>query len=213
MRHIYPVIIPVPDSEKIKNGKTKVKYLSRLARNAIEVSGRKSGIAIKIKDLTKDKNGVPLPVNGIHWSLTHKTEYVAGVVDSIAIGIDIEKIRPCSMGLFKKTATNKEWNLSDSDPFHLFFRYWTAKEAVLKTVGIGIRDLMRCYVTKIEDATHLQITYLGKIWNVEHFFFHEHIASVVKNKTKIKWALLKNASEIKTVTNSVRNSETPSITV
>ncbi|MBU4101004.1 MAG: hypothetical protein KKH20_06460 [Proteobacteria bacterium] len=94
METIYPVILAVPEEIRQLTGKNRVLNLSKHARQALEISAQKS--CIHLSDLLKDKNGAPLPFNGNYWSLTHKPDYVGGVVASTRIGIDIEKIRPCS---------------------------------------------------------------------------------------------------------------------
>jgi 4'-phosphopantetheinyl transferase len=136
-----------------------------------------------------------LPFDGNYWSLTHKPSYVGGVIASTRIGIDIEKIRPCSKGLFKKTAHDREWALSDTDPFELFYRYWTSKESVLKASGTGIRDLSKCRISRIMDDYNLIVDYDDKKWFIEHFLFDNHIASVVKNNLDVEWTLLKQGTE------------------
>jgi 4'-phosphopantetheinyl transferase len=112
---------------------------------------------------------------------------VAAGIASTPIGIDIEKIRPCSKALFRKTAHDREWELSDTDPFILFYRYWTSKESVLKASGTGIRDLSKCRIVRIVDDNHLVIDYRNQKWLIEHFYFDEHIASVVKNDFHVEW--------------------------
>ena len=96
-----------------------------------------------------------------------------------------------SEGLFRKTATEQEWALADmqTDSVMSFFRYWTAKEAVLKATGIGIKDLLKCRVQHIFDDHHLQIQYDGQDWLIEHFFFKDHVASIVKGSFQIEWKL------------------------
>jgi 4'-phosphopantetheinyl transferase len=168
----------------------RVTFLSQYARKAIEVSAQKSGISLG--ELKKDENGAPLPFDGTYWSITHKTEYVAGVISPQPIGIDIEKIQPCSRGLYKKTATDPEWTLADQskDNFTLFYRYWTAKEAVLKASTAGIKDLLKCQIGQIIDDHHLKINYLDKRWYIEHYFFNDHIASIVQNDVRIVWTII-----------------------
>ncbi len=182
---IYPVILAVPDKEQQLKGREKVSFLSKHARKALEISAKKS--RIQLTYLKKDEKGVPLPFNGHYWSLTHKSKYVAAVIASAPIGIDIEKIRSCSKALFRKTARDSEWKLSDTDPFILFYRYWTSKESVLKASGTGIRDLSKSRIMKIIDDNHLVIDYRNQEWLIEHFYFDEHIASVVKNNFHIEW--------------------------
>jgi 4'-phosphopantetheinyl transferase len=185
---IYPVILSVPVGAKDLTRRARVKYLSRHARRALEISAEKSGV--KLGELIKEDNGSPLPFNGNYWSVTHKPEYVGGVIASEQIGIDIEKIRPCSKGLFKKTADDREWALADTDSLTLFFRYWTSKEAVLKAGGAGLTDLSKCRIVKIIDDNNLIINYKNKKWFVEQFFFKGHVASVIKTTSHIEWTIL-----------------------
>ena len=186
---LYPVILSVPKKVADFMPRDRVTFLSKHARKALEQSAEKSGISGL--EVQKNENGVPRPFNGTYWSLTHKSEYVGGVVSPQPIGIDIEKIQPCSRGLFKKTATDAEWSLVDpvSDDFTIFYRYWTSKEAVLKASTTGIRDLLKCRVLHIVDDHHLQIDYRDKRWHIEHFFFDDHIASIVQNDFTIEWTI------------------------
>ena len=182
---IYPVILAVPDKEQQLKGREKVSFLSKHARKALEISAKKS--RIQLTCLKKDEKGVPLPFNGHYWSLTHKSKYVAAVIAPAPIGIDVEKIRSCSKALFRKTARDSEWELSDTDPFVLFYRFWTSKESVLKASGTGIRDLSKCRITQIIDDNHLVIDYRNQEWLLEHFYFDKHIASIVKNDFHVEW--------------------------
>ena len=184
---LYPVILAVPDKEQKLTGREKVANLSNYARRALEISAQKS--CIELGDLTKNENGAPLPFGGNYWSLTHKPIYVGGVIAPTQIGIDIEKIRPCSKALFRKTANESEWGLSAADSFKLFFRYWTSKESVLKASGTGIRDLSKCRIVQIIDHNHLVINYEDRKWHIEHFYFDGHIASVVKNDFDVEWTI------------------------
>jgi len=186
---ICPVILPVPAEVADFKPKDRVIFLSRHARKALLISAEKSGV--RLDKLDKDENGVPQPFDGTFWSVTHKTRYVAGVAAPTPTGIDVERIRSFSEGLYKKTAGDSEWALADmdKDPVLAFFRFWTAKEAVLKATGIGIRDLLKCQVYEIVDDHHLRIQYDGKDWLIEHFVFDQHIASIVQNRYRIDWAL------------------------
>ena len=185
---IYPIILSVPEKDRQLSGRKKVASLSRYARQALEISARKSGIVLP--ELLKNENGAPLPFNGTYWSLTHKIRYVGAVVASARTGIDIEEIRPCSEALFKKTAAKTEWDLADNTSFALFFRFWTSKECVLKAVGTGIKDLSKCRIVEIIDDNNLLIDYQGQQWRIEHSFFDGHIASDVKNEFDIQWTII-----------------------
>ena len=188
---IYPVILPVPAKVKTFKPRDRVIYLSRHARRALEMSAAKSGITMG--KLHKDKKGVPLPFDGVYWSISHKHEFVGGVVAHRRIGFDIEKIKPCSDALFRKTAADDEWALAGEagKSLNLFFRYWTAKEAVLKAAGTGLKDLSTCRVTQLTNDLHLRMEYQNQSWLIEHFFFNGHIASVVSATEPIDWILAK----------------------
>jgi 4'-phosphopantetheinyl transferase len=186
---IFPVILPVPEEVTDFKPRERVKFLSRHARLALKISAQKSNM--RLEELQQDENGAPLPCNGIYWSITHKTHYVGGLAAPTPIGIDIERIRDCSRGLFAKTAGDREWDLAPGEKTSLntFFRYWTAKEALVKTSGIGLKDLLKCQVTGIIDDRHLKIRYSDQDWLIEHFYFDRHIASIVQNDYRVKWIL------------------------
>jgi 4'-phosphopantetheinyl transferase len=179
-------VLPVPEFAINWKGRQKVRFLSEHARKAAALSAGYAGI--RVESMAKNDQGVPLPFQGSFWSVTHKSLYVAGVVATKAIGIDIEKIRSVSDGLFKKTAHDTEWNLG-ADPrcLNLFFQFWTAKEAVLKATGEGISGLLQCKVVQISDSTHLILYHRDQFWRVEHRFFDGHIVSVVQHDCRIKW--------------------------
>lgn len=187
---LYPIVLAVPDEGRSLKGHERVVYLSQHARRALEISAEKS--RIKITSFPKDREGIPQPVDGYYWSITHKPEYVGAVVAPQKIGIDIEKFRTFSKGLFKKTAMESEWCLTKADPNTLFFRYWTAKEAILKASSTGVKDLLRCTIIKIVSDTKLIATYMDQEWMIDHFFFDGHIASVVNSSIDISWTLLRS---------------------
>jgi 4'-phosphopantetheinyl transferase len=188
MTVIYPVISPVSVSERTLSGKKKVAHLSALARQALFISAKKSGVSLDRLD--KDEGGAPLPFKGTHWSISHKETFVAGVAAPGPVGIDIERIRSCSKALFRKTGTDEEWSLGGGQPDnHLFFRYWTAKEAVLKTSGAGFREFSQCRVRRIVDEKKLVLFYRDREWRVAHFYFEGHMAAVVKDGWEVVWTM------------------------
>jgi 4'-phosphopantetheinyl transferase len=142
--------------------------------------------AVNLGELLKSPEGAPLPVGGYFWSLAHKIDYVAGVVADFPIGVDIEKIKPCAQGLYRMAADEAEWKLAETAGDLMFFRYWTAKEAVLKSAGVGLRALSKCRVTRIVDDHHLTLSYKDQEVNVEHFYFNGHIAAILAHPA-IRW--------------------------
>ena len=188
MNTLYPVILPVPKEKQNLTLREKVLFLSGHARGALHLSAKFSNT--RLGDLRKNDGGVPLPSNGYYWSLSHKPFFVGGVVSLRCIGLDIEEIKPCSIGLFKKVAKKAEWDLEDTDPYNLFFRFWTSKEAVIKSRGTGIKDLLKCRVVELLDENNLLIRFCGEEHHIEHFYFNGHIASITKDRYKIDWKIL-----------------------
>ncbi len=186
---IHPVIVPVPETDQKLMGRDKVKALSRHARQALSRSARYGGHTLG--PLEKNDRGAPLPSNGIHWSLTHKEHYVAAVTAPHRVGIDIERIRPCSQRLYERIADPREWGLAPEQTLPLFFRYWTAKEAVLKAVSKGLVGLTRCRIHKILDDNRVALTYDGGIWIVVQYWIgDDHIVAVTASDDEVEWHLL-----------------------
>jgi 4'-phosphopantetheinyl transferase len=185
---LFPVILSVPPERRLLQGREKVLFLSQYARSAAERSAEKAGIGIT--EFLKNEKGTPLPFLGYHWSVSHKPEYVAGVVSLTKIGIDIEKIRPYSTGLEKKVADENEWALYPVDRSELLFRYWTAKEAVLKTMGIGLAGLSSCKIRKNNVKDHMTVCFQDHDYQIEHFAFDNHVAAIVTDdNTRVEWIL------------------------
>jgi 4'-phosphopantetheinyl transferase len=183
---IHPVIMAVPGPERKLKGREKLAALRQIARKALHRSAHYSGVILG--PLEKAENGAPLPSNGIYWSLTHKESYVAAVTAPHPIGIDIEKDRPCSKRLYQRLAAPREWQLAQEVNQTLLYRYWTAKEAVLKAVGKGLAGLTRCQIVEIVDDTHLKLTYDDTVWQVTQFWIAEnHIVAVTFHDTEIEW--------------------------
>lgn len=186
---IYPVILKVPEAIQPLSGHAKVDALQRLAREALAFSGRKSGWPVF--RLKKDGKGAPIPENGIYWSLSHKSRFVAAVTAPYPVGIDIEKIRPVNEALKHRIASRKEWRLdSGTESNFLFFRFWTAKEAVLKAVGVGLTGLSKCRATEIIDEQRLCLTYGKTVFRVAQSRYMDHLVAVIIDHRPIYWTYL-----------------------
>lgn len=182
---LYPVIMAVPDKVRHWTGPRRVQALSRLARAAARHSARRAGG--RLGRLAKDGDGVPLPANGWYWSVAHKPDYVAGVAGPGPIGVDIEPVHPRNRNLFDKIAAPEEWALGREEEWRLFFRFWTAKEAVLKAVGLGLKGLSRCRVVAIDAPGRMTLEYEGRRWVVEQSFRNGHLAAIAGEDVQVKW--------------------------
>ncbi len=192
---LYPVIMPVDEQTSCLSGREKVERLSAIAREALQLSADKSGIVLV--ELKKDEDDVPIPFNGVYWSLSHKSKCVAAVLSKNRVGIDIEEIQPKVERFFSKTASDEEWACIGDKNWYNFYRYWTAKEAVLKADGFGIGGLLACHVISVPNDKHIDLKYKNTLYQIEQYYHNNHIVSVVKGDNEIEWIVANNL--IKTV--------------
>jgi len=186
---LFPVVMPVIEVGHKPSRKEKVAHLSRIAREALKLSAEKS--RVRLGELLKDEKGVPCPVAGNYWSLSHKPKYVAAVVSKDKVGIDIEEIQPRTESIFSYVASDEEWKLKEKS-WDTFFRYWTAKEATLKVIGIGIGGLKTCRIISVPDENHIVLDYKGQFFLLEQLRYQNHIISVLKDDNEIDWIILED---------------------
>lgn len=184
---IYPVILKVPEEHQVFKGRESVVFLRQHARQAVVRSAQIQGI--DMPELENDDTGAPIPKNGIYWSLSHKPVYVAGVVANRPMGIDIEKIKPVKPMLFDKVMDENERKLMGTISDELFYRFWTAKETVLKAVGVGLKGLSHCKITDIINQSSLAVSWGRTRWLIEHIYYDNHMISVIKNDRNIHWEM------------------------
>ena len=182
---IYPVILNVPHAKQALKGREKVRFLSEFAREALGRSAARLGVALP--RLEKAENGAPLPVDGVHWSVSHKSRYVAAVAAPRPVGIDIEQIRPVKEGLADRIADPQEWHLFSGDRQTAFFCCWTAKEAVLKAAGVGIAGLDDCRIISVEGPDRLMAVFRETTWRVGFHHFRRHLTAVAANGLRPSW--------------------------
>ncbi len=186
---LFPVIMKVPDAERLPRGKEQVRTLSRLAREAARISAEKSGLALS--GFPKNDDGAPIPAHGIHWSISHKTDYVAGVVAAEPVGIDIERMRKVSSAIMEYIADDREWERIGKRMPVAFFRFWTAKEAVLKAMGVGFTGLSHCRIIRVIDDDCLIAGYDEREFTVHQTWFTTgNIAAITGNNRSIQWTFV-----------------------
>jgi len=184
--NLYPVILRVPRADTSPGGASAVKTLSRFARQALRISGERTGSYPRV--LLKGEAGEPLASQGVHWSIAHKPYFVAGVVSSSPAGIDLERPRPVSDSLFKRILTPEELDcFGGNDRVEIFFRTFTSKEAVLKTMGVGLAGLARVRVVGAPQTNTTLVDDGVNSYTVDHFWVDDHLASVVRGGGEVVW--------------------------
>ena len=196
---LHTVLMPVPGgqigaSRGLQSARTKVrgslKAQRRTSRLALAECARRCGL--DELEWVKDARDVPQPCGGLHWSVSHKPQWAAAVIADQPVGIDIERIAPRKVDLFKVLAGDEEWDLLGERSWEAFFRLWTAKEATLKANGMGIAGLSDCRLWEINDAEHVTMSYKDRNWAIEHFRHEDHLAAVTVSGEGIVWSVVES---------------------
>lgn len=140
-------------------GAARVERASRRAREVLAESARRVGAALG--PLEKDARDAPLPSGGWHWSVAHAGGRVAGAVARHAVGVDLEPLVEPSGGVAAHALRAEERALL-GDGVEGFVRGWTAKEAVLKKLGVGLSELSRCRIVAVPADDEVELEHDGR---------------------------------------------------
>jgi len=114
-------------------------------------------------ELAIEPDGKPVleQSDGWHFNLSHADGVLAFAIARCPVGIDVERSKPGRdvAGLMARYFTPIECSqffaLTEAKREASFLRGWTCKEALLKALGTGLRDLQRCAVDLDPDAPPL----------------------------------------------------------
>ncbi len=147
------------ESELARRGRTThpgAKYQFERGRVILRSAlGRWIGLAPKEVPIRLSADGKPMldsPFENFYFNVSNTEGFIAFVFSNGPVGIDVERHRPGRdlPGLVKRYFTPEEARQFESLPAELregaFLRGWTCKEAVLKGIGCGVRELSNCEV-------------------------------------------------------------------
>ncbi len=144
------------------------------------------------------------PASNGYVSLSHKSEVVAGAVAPYRIGIDLEiqQVRR-HLPLLNVVATPAEWTfLGESPNWDTFFKFWTAKEAIVKAVGVGLRMRVGLKETVLTDYTkdYWVFERQNSLWHVFFLTIKDHVLAVARpeglNMVAPKVAILRDERHV-----------------
>ena len=171
------VVVAAPGQEGSRPSRERVAAQSRGARDALSISARLSGA----DDCTfeKDADDVPLAHEGWHWSVSHDATWVAAVVGRERVGIDVERMEARREEMVEALISPSERDHLPGDvDGRMFARLWTAKEAVLKSAGIGLGELSRCTLSEPMGEESVVLEHRGERCVVRQRIHGEHVLSV-----------------------------------
>jgi 4'-phosphopantetheinyl transferase len=112
--------------------------------------------------LTEDANGKPRLARQrgstpLHFNVAHSNELaLVAVAHRCEVGVDVERLRTVgrceeiASRYFHDAESRAILNLLHRDRARAFLKCWTAKEAVLKAVGLGLRGSLAAFPVPIE---------------------------------------------------------------
>lgn len=163
-----------PDAASLR-GVERVERASARAREVLHASARLVGA--ELGALEKDPRDAPLPSAGWHWSVAHAGGRVAGAVARNALGVDLEPLRAPSGGVAAHALRAEERALLGADT-EGFVRGWTAKEAVLKKLGVGLTELSRCRIVAVPNDREVELEHDGRPHRVHQHRLADAICAV-----------------------------------
>ena len=110
--------------------------------------------ALGLVDPPSIPDGAPLPANGTYWSASHTQGAAGAATAPFPVGLDLERARTLRSELAQRF-------LSPSEPPIAPLVAWTAKEAVLKKLGLGMAGLSRCTIVARESDDRLRLDFDG----------------------------------------------------
>ncbi len=113
-----------------------------------------------LADLQFTPDGKPFWPLGPQFSISHAGLYAgcalaAGANAHLSLGFDIEQIRPLKRDVMARMLSAQELAAAQNDPVALY-HLWSAKEAVVKAVGVGLRKMAQVRIegdhARLDDA-------------------------------------------------------------
>ena len=132
-----------------------------LLRQALENAGYPAGLE-HLRYTPEDK---PWLDGGPHFNISHSGNRVVCLLSTKGrVGIDIELLHPIGFEDFQTQFTPKEWLAirSSASPTDMFFRFWTAKESLIKADGRGLGIPL----LQLDVSEYQPITLDGTTWQL-----------------------------------------------
>jgi 4'-phosphopantetheinyl transferase len=99
-----------------------------------------------IRDLVLEKTAFGKPFlprsPDLHFNLSHSGDWACCAIDSMKLGIDVEKMKPIDMKIADRFFSEREaaglFSKPEADRLKCFYDIWTLKESYIKAIGKGL---------------------------------------------------------------------------
>ncbi len=106
----------------------------------------------------------------LRFNLSHSGDLaLLAVALNVEVGVDVEQLRCISsfdrmvQRCLERTERERVTACSPADRVHQFLRYWTHKEAYLKTYGLGLRRRLQDVVVDLQAPPYWRIVTHGQV--------------------------------------------------
>jgi 4'-phosphopantetheinyl transferase len=145
-------------------------HASLLGKLLLLVALKESGSTAGLDQLVFGPHDKPYFPAGPNFNISHSGNRVVCALSTAGrVGVDIELVKPLSFDDFQTQFTSREWQAirGDMDPVTAFYRFWTAKESLIKADGRGLGiPLLELDVTEY-NPTPLD----GAVWSFQSLSF------------------------------------------
>lgn len=140
--HLLLELLPQTLREKIgRFRRWQDAHASLLGKLVLRTALRRSGHAADLNQLVYSDWQKPSLPAAPHFNISHSGHRVVCILsDAGAVGIDIEALAPFSFDDLHPQFTAGEWTAirQAPSPLEAFYRFWTAKESIIKADGRGL---------------------------------------------------------------------------
>ena len=123
--------------------------------------------------------------NDVKFNISHSGNIVVCALTKVdEIGIDIEEIHTINIEGFKSQMTDNEWQriISSENQLTDFFRFWTQKEAVIKSHGQGLTIPLKSFeVQNNETIINSEKFFLKELSFIENYCGHVALNKDISN--------------------------------
>jgi len=145
-------------------------HAALLGKLLLLVGLNEAGSPATLDDLLYTPNAKPYFPEGPNFNISHSGNWVVCALSQTGrIGVDIEQVKPLSFEDFQTQFTPREWQAirSAPDPFAAFYRFWTAKESLIKADGRGLGIPL----LELDVTDYRPIDLDGAVWTFQPLFW------------------------------------------
>jgi 4'-phosphopantetheinyl transferase len=138
----YLMVLPAAQRDKIrKYMRWQDAHASLFGKLLLLQALRDFDVRVELENLEYTVFGKPyIAKAAVGFNISHSGNCVICVMstDVKTIGVDVEEIKPIDTESFRSIWTIKEWSRIQQGHLHIFYQYWTRKEAIVKAEGDGL---------------------------------------------------------------------------